>query len=67
MSSATAERGNWNSNVTALDLAVAYKVPRDEYRHIAILIHVKGDLEPCIGTFLNSRWLITSYECVSEA
>ncbi|GAV05830.1 hypothetical protein RvY_15901 [Ramazzottius varieornatus] len=60
------ERGNWNSNVTALDLAVAYRVPREEYRHIALLIHVKGALEPCIGTFLNARWLITSYECLTE-
>ncbi|OQV21189.1 putative Sortilin-related receptor [Hypsibius exemplaris] len=62
------DRGNWNRNVSSLaDLAQAYDVPHDEYRHIVLFIHVKGGLEPCVGTILSSRWIITSHECISEA
>ena len=49
------------------DLALAYDIPRDEYRHIVLFIHVKGGLEPCVGTILSSKWIVTSHECISEA
>ncbi|XP_055339785.1 uncharacterized protein LOC129589217 isoform X2 [Paramacrobiotus metropolitanus] len=61
------KRGNWQFDLTDLDPSVAYKAAPNEYRHIVLLVYLKGDLEDCVGVILNSRWILTSYECISQA
>ncbi|XP_055339064.1 uncharacterized protein LOC129588728 isoform X2 [Paramacrobiotus metropolitanus] len=60
-------RGNRQFDLTNLDPSVAYRTAPNEHRQIVVLMYLKGDLEKCIGVLLNSRWILTSYECVSQA